>query len=78
MNITVEKNEEKSLIEWNKPQLVISEKGRIVQTIGVHNNEVFSGIQQIDEYGHSNIHYSSCWVKELFKPFYGSITLQND
>ena len=78
MKITVSGNENKPSIDWSKPQLVVSNNGRIVQTTGHCNNEVFSGLQLINEEGKSNIGYSICWAKDLFEPFNGQITLQND
>lgn len=78
MKVTVSENENKPSIDWSKPQLVISNNGRLIQTTGLHEDEVFAGLQLVDWDGRSNVGYSSSWDKSQFTPFNYPITLQND
>jgi hypothetical protein len=73
MKVTVNNTEEKE-IDWSKKgQLVYATKsGQVVTTDGNECNDTFAG------FCHMEYRHSSYWVKSYFKPFKGSITLEND
>lgn len=75
MKVTVNNQDKKEVIDWNKVQLVISDDDDndfIVLVTSDTNESIFSGITLYD-----NIK-SNFYAKQSFKPFHGSITLQND
>jgi hypothetical protein len=77
MKVTVNNLEKEEKIDWNKVQLVISKyDSNCIVLIADHQNpsdyDSFSGINL--ERGD----YSDSWSRANFKPFNGSITLQND
>lgn len=74
----VEVNNNKEEIDWNKPQLLISNQGCIVQTTGECNHHSFGAIC-LDVGGTFNtlFGFSTLWSKVDFKPFKGTVTLQN-
>ena len=77
MKVIVNNLEKEEVIDWNKVQLVISLGGIIVQVTkdqsnSNHDDDEFTGV---DLYSGE---YSQTWNTQGFKPFQGSITLQND
>jgi hypothetical protein len=80
MKVTVNNLEKEETIDWNKVQLVVSKYGEIVlTTIDKQSDCHFEGTVIFVENTLFNIGYhSEKWVKSKFKPFHGSITLQND
>ena len=88
MKVQVENAQQNEQVDWSKnPQLVqlIDDKGErlIVACISVTEDSIdnFNGICLIDE---SELHplpigyMGNDFQKSLFKPFHGTITLQND
>ncbi len=85
MKVTVNNQDKEEVIDWNKVRLVEYNKSKdhyIVLTNGKNTSEYFEG-----SIVYSNIHdedeftvgqYNNCLFKKSFKPFHGSITLQND
>lgn len=75
MKVTVHNLEKEEVIDWNKVQLVTNDDYIIMvarcqkESIDSHH---FCGIDINDG------DYSNRWTKDCFKPFHGSITLQND
>lgn len=65
-------------VDWRKnPQLVVSDNGQVVIVSSVMDDYYFSGTQLTDEINEIG-YYSATWAKKCFKPFHGTITLQND
>ena len=78
MKATVKNKHEKLIKNWDNAQLVISNTGMIVQTTGFHERDVFSGVQITNENKQVDVQYNCFWNKSFFKPFHGTITLEND
>jgi len=76
MKVTVNNQDKEEVIDWNKEQLVKgTESGEIVlisRDQEYASEHHFCGVQI------SMGFYSKEFVKKYFKPFHGSITLQND
>ena len=75
MKVTVNNLEKEEVIDWSKVQLVISKDSTIVMVTlseKPFNDYCFCGVNL------KNGSYFPDWVRELFEPFHGSITLQND
>lgn len=77
MKVTVNNLEKEEVIDWNKVQLVVNRYNSncVVLIIDIQVESItgeFSGVNL------ENGDYSNYWLKESFKPFHGSITLQND
>lgn len=68
----------KESIDWNKAQLLTSEKGTIVMSCGEHLGLDFTGVI-LNCTGDYPIGYTSkSWDKRSFRLFNGKITLEND
>ena len=69
-------------VNWDKPQLVISNKdGRILLTNSSHTENNFSATVigvPLDADMKTIGFYSDSWIKHIFRPFKGQITLSND
>jgi hypothetical protein len=79
MKVTVNNLEKEETIDWNKVQLVVSDNGNIVFSNQSTSTEHFEGIcLERGDSCNKNGSYSKLWVKSMFKPFHGSIKLQND
>jgi hypothetical protein len=75
MKVTVKQIEYKEEIDWDKPQLVISKRNRIVHTTGIHDSTTFHGfLIPTDE----TPDFNKAWAKNQFTLYKGSITLEND
>jgi len=76
MKVTVNNQDKEEVIDWNKVQLVQSSlSGLIYITLGIETFE------QFDEFSAIQVKSGTLnkgLVKSYFKPFHGSITLQND
>ena len=74
MKIEIKNTKEEEVIDWSKPQLVVSKNisSRVVSTTGSHDIDVFQG------YAHNEKVFLKDWDKDNFKPFHGTITLSND
>ncbi len=77
MKVTVNNQYKEEVIDWNKVQLVVNNynKNCIVLVTDIQSESTekdFSGVNLEDG------DYSIGWSKNNFKPFHGSITLQND
>lgn len=77
MKVQVENAQQNEQVDWSKnPQLVVSDSDRIILTTNEQSNlfskNSFCGVEI------SNGKFSNAWAKEVFKPFHGKITLQND
>lgn len=79
MKVEVNNTQKNEQVDWSKnPQLVVSllNAEHIVLTsenqTEVYLSDCFIGTQI------SSGHWSNSWAKSVFKPFYGTITLQND
>jgi hypothetical protein len=72
MKVTVNNNKG---IDWDKPQLLISEEERIVYSIGSHDEKTFTGFLVA---GIDSPDYNNSWGKRYFTLYKGSITLEND
>lgn len=65
------------VINWNVPQLVMTEGGKVVATNGNHDKDTFNGILLITDNNLQDINeFSTRWVKYLFKPFKGKLTIE--
>lgn len=80
MKTTILKEEVNEVIDWSKPQWVITEDGIIILTSGVHSKYDFSGTCLPCNI-YPNGEFSKSWSKEFFKliPIDGlTIHIQND
>ena len=66
------KEKETEAINWNIPQLVITDDGDVVITTGEHKDDTFEG------YNLNQKRFSDGWAKRCFKKFNRKITLSND
>lgn len=64
---------------WHEPQLVTTQDGLIVLSIGENSDEHFTGTVLVNDVKSSyNIgHHSSKWIKSHFTALTTKITLQN-
>jgi hypothetical protein len=76
MKVTLNNLEKEEVIDWNKVQLVMSKITNMVYlTLDVEMNKHSDKFKGMDFSGGI---INEFLVKENFKPFRGSITLQND
>jgi hypothetical protein len=76
MKVEVNNKEKIPQIDWDEVQLVISDNNEIVQISKDQTNKYGDGYfcgQEIQ----TGIHFRD-WIKKSFKPFNGTITIQND
>ena len=80
MKTTILKEEVNKVIDWSKPQWVISEDGIIILTSGKHSKNGFAGFcLPCNDY--PNGEFSHTWSKDFFKLILAeglTIHIQND
>ena len=76
MKVTINNLEKEETIDWSKSQLVVSKITNMVYlTLDV---EMYKHSEKFKGMGFSVGIINEFLVKENFKPFHGSITIQND
>ena len=63
-------------INWDKPQLVVSDDGTIVLTNNKHTARDFQGFKIGTNQDGLSYSFEANWHKSVFKPFHGTISNQ--
>lgn len=79
MKVEIKKTAKSSVINYGKPQLLISEISQnIVLSNGNHKHDEFEGTLLYTKDKTEKLRFSNYWNKSNFKLFIGELTISND
>ena len=67
MKSEIIETENKTVIDWDKPQFVINNGGFVIATNGKHKDDCFEGVCLISD-NRFSYKLETAWLKDAFKP----------